>query len=78
MMSKALSVYGTDWLTTADGKKVDWRYELMKKLVNLQKIDDKGNGFWINDKGRWMENDPVLVTAYGLIALDVTLAKRYP
>jgi squalene-hopene/tetraprenyl-beta-curcumene cyclase len=78
MMSKALSVYGADWVTQSDGKRVDWRYELMKKLVNLQKIDDKGDGYWLNDKGRWMESDPVLVTAYGLMTLDIAMARRYP
>jgi squalene-hopene/tetraprenyl-beta-curcumene cyclase len=47
---------------------------MMKQLVNLQ----KGDGSWINDKGRWQENDPVLVTSYALMVLDVTMARRYP
>lgn len=73
-MAKALSVAQVDWITLPDGKKVDWRYEMMKQLVNLQ----KGDGSWINDKGRWQENDPVLVTSYALMVLDVTMARRYP
>jgi squalene-hopene/tetraprenyl-beta-curcumene cyclase len=73
-MAKALSAAQVDWITLPDGKKVDWRYELMKKLVNLQ----KGDGSWVNDKGRWQENDPVLVTSYALLVLDITMARRYP
>ena len=29
------------------------------------------NGSWINEgSNRWMENDPILVTAYSLLALQ--------
>jgi squalene-hopene/tetraprenyl-beta-curcumene cyclase len=73
-LAKALSTAQVDWLTLPDGKKVDWRHELVRKLINLQ----KGDGSWVNDKGRWMENDPVLVTAYSLLAMDVALAQKYP
>ncbi len=73
-MAKALSVAQLDWITQPDGKKVDWRHALMKQLVNLQKAD----GSWVNDKGRWQENDPVLVTSYSLLVLDIAMARRYP
>ena len=66
-MAKALSVYGEDFLITDDGSRIDWRKDLTIKLVELQ----KGDGSWINDSGRWWENDPVLVTAYALIALNI-------
>lgn len=56
-------------LTTADGKKVDWRGELGQKLISLQSPE----GSWVNDQARWMENDPVLVTTYSVLALE-TLA----
>jgi squalene-hopene/tetraprenyl-beta-curcumene cyclase len=31
----------------------------------------KGDGSWVNDSGRWWENDPILVTAYSIIALNM-------
>jgi squalene-hopene/tetraprenyl-beta-curcumene cyclase len=72
--AKSLTVYGDDTFTDAKGKKHDWRYELMKKFVMLQKSD----GFWQNENNRWWENDPVLCTAYSLIALEILQARRYP
>jgi len=65
-MAKGLSAAGMDTLELGDGKKVNWREELVKKLLNLQNAD----GSWSNDNGRFMEKDPVLVTAYSLIALE--------
>lgn len=65
-MAKTLSVYGTDVLELKDGKTIQWRQELAKRLLNLQ--DNKG--FWVNPVNRWWEKDPVLVTAYTIIALD--------
>jgi squalene-hopene/tetraprenyl-beta-curcumene cyclase len=66
-MAKALTAYGLSELELADGRKVKWRKELALKLINLQKAD----GSWVNANARWWENDPVLVTAYSLIALEI-------
>lgn len=71
VMAKGLSAAGIDTLSTTDGKTVDWRDELTKKLLSLQKPD----GSWSNETGRWMEKDPVLVTSYAVIALN-TLCKN--
>ncbi|RBP44674.1 squalene-hopene/tetraprenyl-beta-curcumene cyclase [Roseimicrobium gellanilyticum] len=65
-MAKALAVAGQTELKTKEGKAVDWRTELARHLLNVQKPD----GSWLNATGRWMENDPVLVTAYTLLALE--------
>ncbi|MBM3860835.1 MAG: hypothetical protein FJ395_14455 [Verrucomicrobia bacterium] len=73
-VAKSLTVYGEDLFADAKGRKRDWRHELMKKLVTLQKAD----GFWQNENNRWWENDPVLCTAYSLIALEILQARRYP
>lgn len=73
-MAKALTAYGEDTFTDAAGKTHDWRYELMNKLVGLQKAD----GFWQNENNRWWENDPVLVTSYSVIALEILQQRRYP
>lgn len=66
-MGKALNLYGVDELTLANGKKVNWRKELALKLIGLQ----HGDGFWVNSNGRWWEKDPVLVTSYALITLEI-------
>ncbi len=67
MMSKALSAYGAHKLQLADGRKVNWRKDLALRLLNLQQPD----GFWINENGRWWERDPVLVTSYAIITLEI-------
>ena len=66
LMTKALAAAGIDQLETGDGKKIDWKREVATKLINLQ----QGDGHWVNDTGRWMENDPVLVTSYAVLALS--------
>ena len=66
-MAKALSVYGVDLLETPDKKQIDWRKELTIKLIEKQ----KPNGSWVNDSGRWWENDPILVTSYALTTLNI-------
>ena len=66
LMAKSLAAYGAGELETVDGHRVDWRQELTTKLLSLQTND----GFWQNDNGRWWEKDPVLTTAYSVIALE--------
>ena len=64
-MAKGLSVAGIDKITTADGKKIEWRVALTKKLLNEQAAD----GSWANENGRWWEKDPVLVSSYTILSL---------
>jgi squalene-hopene/tetraprenyl-beta-curcumene cyclase len=63
--AKSLSVLEIDELEDADGRKHNWRAELVEKLASTQ----KPNGSWINEADRWYEGDPNLVTAYALLAL---------
>ena len=65
-MAKALTVAGLKEIKTKDGKTVDWRNELARHLLNVQKPE----GSWINPTNRWMEGDAVLVTAYTVLALE--------
>jgi len=65
-MSKALSAYGVDQLPTEKGA-VNWKEKLALRLLDLQRAD----GSWQNDTARWMEKDPALVTAYGMISLEI-------
>ncbi|MEO5915786.1 MAG: prenyltransferase/squalene oxidase repeat-containing protein [Luteolibacter sp.] len=65
-MSKALSVANISRLKLENGQEVDWRKELGEKLLATQ----RGDGSWINENGRWMESNPVLVTAYTVLSLE--------
>ncbi len=65
-MAKALNAAGINKLKLADGKEADWRKDLAGKLLSSQ----RENGSWVNDNGRWMESNPVLVTAYTVMALE--------
>ena len=67
LAAKGLASAGIETFQTADGKKVDWPREIGTKLMNLQNAD----GSWVNDTARWMEKDPVLVTSYGVMALEI-------
>ncbi len=66
VMAKALNAAGIDKLVLADGSLADWRQDLGGKLLSIQRSD----GSWVNDNGRWMESNPVLVTAYTVMALE--------
>lgn len=66
-MSKALAITGTKALVTPEGKKIDWKKELALKVMGTQQPD----GSWINEgSNRWMEDNPILVTAYSLLSLQ--------
>jgi squalene-hopene/tetraprenyl-beta-curcumene cyclase len=64
-MARAMDEFDQPVITDPQGKKHDWRIELVEKLVSLQKPD----GSWVGD-ARWMESNPSLVTAYTLMALE--------
>lgn len=66
-MAKALSAAGVETLTLKDGTKVNWRQDLARKLLDMQRAD----GSWANENGRWWEKDPNLVTCYATIALEI-------
>lgn len=66
-MAKALANYGVDDLELKDGRRIPWRKELALRLMNLQRAD----GSWMNDNARWWEKDSALVTAYGVIVLEI-------
>ena len=71
ILSRSLAASGRDVIPRPNNTVVNWREELAKKLIALQKVDPKtGQGYWTNTTGRYWENDPVLVTAYSLLALE--------
>jgi squalene-hopene/tetraprenyl-beta-curcumene cyclase len=61
----ALDAYDQPVITDAAGRPHDWRIELIDKLASLQKPD----GSFVGEK-RWMEDNPVLTTAYVVLALQ--------
>lgn len=65
-MSKALTAANIGNLKLENGKEADWRKELAEKILASQKAD----GSWVNENGRWMESNPVLVTAYTVMSLE--------
>lgn len=65
-MAKALNAAGIDKLKLDDGSEADWRKDLGGKLLSSQRED----GSWFNENGRWMESNPILVTAYTVMALE--------
>ena len=64
VLATALDVYDQPILDTPDGP-VDWRIALIEKLEELQNDD----GSWVG-MAEWRENDPTMVTAYTVIALN--------
>lgn len=66
LMAKALCASGVSQITV-EGRSLPWARELALRLINQQ----DGSGLWLNDTGRWMEKDPVLVTSYALLTLEL-------
>ena len=66
-MAQTMTAMGMDTIKTADGRSHDWRAEMSKKIIGMQKAD----GSWANPQDRWMESDPGLVTGYALTVLDM-------
>jgi len=68
--SRALDAFGADTIETTqpggDTQNRDWANDLIDRLAQLQ--NDDGSFRSVHD--RWMEADPVLITAYALIALQ--------
>jgi squalene-hopene/tetraprenyl-beta-curcumene cyclase len=74
-LARALNAYDEPVLTDRKGQKHDWRVELVEKLGSLQGPD----GSWVGDR-KWMEQDPVLTTAFVVISLEEAQAdlKQHP
>ncbi len=74
-MGRALNAYGNSTvsvqLPSVDGaepviEKRDWANDLIDTVVKHQHEE----GWWANTESRWLESQPVLVTAYAVIALQ--------
>lgn len=67
LLTKALTIADEDRLTLADGTEVAWRDQVAARLLELQGDD----GSWVNPEPRWWEADPVLVTSYAVMTLEM-------
>jgi squalene-hopene/tetraprenyl-beta-curcumene cyclase len=67
LLTKALTAAGEDRLKLAKGEEVAWRDQVATRLLKLQKPD----GSWVNPEPRWWEADPVLVTCYAVMTLEM-------
>ena len=72
--AKALDALGEDTFVDQDGRRHNWRSELLDELAARQQTD----GTWINENNRWLESDANLVTAYALMALSYCRPEASP
>ncbi len=64
--AKTLAALNDPTFVDDAGKSHDWRAELTAALAKRQ----RPGGSWVNTSDQFMEGDPNLVTAYGLLALS--------
>ncbi len=70
--AKAHSALGADSVKTPDGVIHNWRLDVIRKLITVQ----KGDGSWVNTDGRYQESMPELVTAYSMLTMELALGKE--
>lgn len=67
--ARALNAYGSstiEVLRDDTKEKRDWAND----LIDVMTAQQHAEGWWANTESRWMESQPVLVTAYSIIALQ--------
>ena len=69
VFARALEVWGEPTITDAGGTPHNWRVDLCKKVVGLQRAD----GSWVNEKDRWLEGDPNYITGLTVLSLQTAL-----
>jgi len=70
VFARAMHAWGEETIRDATNTPHHWRAELCQKLCSLQRPD----GSWVNEKDRWFEGNPHLVTAYAVLALQTVLS----
>lgn len=63
---RALYAWGEPTITDGRNQVHNWRLELCRKLLSLQRKD----GSWANDADRWNEGDPNYVTALAILSMQ--------
>ena len=77
VLTRALNAYGVEWIPQERDQLLNWRREAALRLVREQRIEpETGHGYWRNEDGRFWENDPILVTAYSILALQTIAVEQ--
>ena len=69
VFAKALSAIGQSTIVDAKGRTHNWREELGRKLLSLQQPE----GYWVNTVPDEMQDNKVLVTTFGMSAIQALL-----
>jgi len=69
VFARALNAWGEPLILDAKGAPHNWRRDLCRKLVSLQRED----GSWVNTQPRWLEGDPDYVTGLTVLTLQTAL-----
>jgi squalene-hopene/tetraprenyl-beta-curcumene cyclase len=69
VFAKALQAVGEPIITDSKGRRHNWREDLGRKLVALQHPE----GFWVNTDKTELQDDPILVTAFTMMAIEAAL-----
>ncbi len=72
VFARALRAWGEPVVIDMDDQAHNWREDLCRKLLSLQKSD----GSWVNEADRWMEGNPDLVSAYAILSLQEALGPK--
>ena len=71
VLTRGLDAAGKQLISRTDGGSLNWKEAVARKLLSRQKIDpETGHGYWVNEDGSYLESDPILTTAYSLLALQ--------
>ncbi|MFO0972034.1 MAG: prenyltransferase/squalene oxidase repeat-containing protein [Phycisphaerae bacterium] len=71
VFAKALAAWGEPVIVDTRGRVHNWRLELCRKLLALQRSD----GSWVNDADRWNEGDANYVTALAILSLQAATGR---
>jgi squalene-hopene/tetraprenyl-beta-curcumene cyclase len=69
VFGKALQAAGESVIVDSKGRRHNWREELGRKLLSLQKPE----GYWVNTDKAEMQDNKVLVTAFTMMAVESIL-----
>lgn len=72
VFARALAAWGDDVVADRQGRRHNWRRELVEHLEAAQRSD----GSWVNSEDRWMEGNPVLATSFAVLALAESFTPR--
>lgn len=72
VFSRALAAWGEPVLIDATDRSHDWRVELCRKVISLQRPD----GSWLNEADRWLEGDADYVTGLTVSTLQTALGRE--